>query len=184
MCEIISRLKYATTATWSSLSLSSPPFHLDLLDLCASTNIMRFALALASLAFFAGINAQECTAGSCWNSPANATAHGCQTWDGGVNAWATCGFVGAVTCTTCLPCATNTTACYTSPTEAEAAGCSTWAGGVDVWATCGFDGAVRCLFVLLCSHFNVYIDYLHNLRSYCDSLDFFLCAVGLLNSFV
>ncbi|KAF8214917.1 hypothetical protein K438DRAFT_1954922 [Mycena galopus ATCC 62051] len=110
---------------------------------------MRFTLALASLALFAGASAQlglPCIEGGCWNSPANATDHGCATFDGGVDAWATCGFTGAVTCTTCLPCSTNATAggCYASPDQAEGTGCTTWAGGVDVWATCGFEGAITC----------------------------------------
>ncbi|KAJ6481873.1 hypothetical protein C8R45DRAFT_932615 [Mycena sanguinolenta] len=109
---------------------------------------MRFTLALASLVF-ASVNAQQgllCTTGSCWTSPANATDHGCQTWAGGVDAWTTCGFDGAVTCSACLSCTTNATAggCYASVDQAEGTGCTTWAGGVDVWATCGFDGAITC----------------------------------------
>ncbi|KAJ6585335.1 hypothetical protein B0H19DRAFT_1109256 [Mycena capillaripes] len=109
---------------------------------------MRFTLTLASssLALLAGVNAQTCTSGSCWTSPANATDHGCNTWAGGVDAWSTCGFEGAVTCTTCLPCSTDATAggCYASPNQATGAGCTTWNGGVDAWATCGFEGAVTC----------------------------------------
>ncbi|KAF9039546.1 hypothetical protein BDZ89DRAFT_1129423 [Hymenopellis radicata] len=97
--------------------------------------IMRFTLALASLAFVASANAQLallCTAGSCWNSPDNATDHGCQTWAGGDGGSNTCTFP-EVTCTACLPCSTNATAggCYTSPDQAEGTGCTSWAGGVD-----------------------------------------------------
>jgi hypothetical protein len=55
-----------------------------------------FRLALITLTLLSGANALECTAGSCWNTPANATANGCEFWDGGVDAWATCGFEGAV----------------------------------------------------------------------------------------
>ncbi|KAF9017514.1 hypothetical protein BDZ89DRAFT_377584 [Hymenopellis radicata] len=109
---------------------------------------MRFTLALASLAFVASANAQLallCTAGSCWNSPDNATDHGCQTWAGGDGGSNTCTFP-EVTCTACLPCSTNATAggCYTSPDQAEGTGCTSWAGGVDAWETCGFEGAITC----------------------------------------
>ncbi|KAJ7771115.1 hypothetical protein DFH07DRAFT_241848 [Mycena maculata] len=99
--------------------------------------------ALVSLALFVGANAQSlCTSGTCYNSPANATDLGCEFWDGGVNAWATCGFEGAVTCTTCFACSVG--GCYASPDQATSAGCAAWAGGVDAWTTCGFEGAVTC----------------------------------------
>ncbi|KAJ6530046.1 hypothetical protein DFH09DRAFT_1327008 [Mycena vulgaris] len=106
--------------------------------------MLRLTLTLASLALFAGANAQAllCTKGSCWNSPTNATDHGCQFFAGGVDAWATCGFEGAVICTTCLTCSAG--GCYTSPTQATGTGCVAWAGGVDAWATCGFEGAITC----------------------------------------
>ncbi|KAK7048649.1 hypothetical protein R3P38DRAFT_2870656 [Favolaschia claudopus] len=111
---------------------------------------MRFTVALASLAFFMGVNAQttQCTPGSCWSGgPSNATNHGCAVWDGGVNANEKCGFEGAITCTTCLPCSTDPAngGCYTSPTQAEGTGCTQWGGGVGPWETCGFTGAVLCL---------------------------------------
>ncbi|CAK5283887.1 unnamed protein product [Mycena citricolor] len=102
----------------------------------------RFSAAVIALTLAGVATAQVCSSGSCWTSPSNATDHGCQTWAGGVDAWATCGFEGAVTCTTCLPC--NTEHCYTSPSQATGAGCTAWAGGVDVWQTCGFDGAITC----------------------------------------
>ncbi|KAJ7639354.1 hypothetical protein FB45DRAFT_425280 [Roridomyces roridus] len=103
-----------------------------------------------TLALFARAQSSTplCTSGECYTSPANATSSGCQVWAGGVTAWDTCSFEGAVTCTTCLSCVENGSAaaggCYTSPAQAVGAGCSSWAGGVDVWQTCGFDGAV-CL---------------------------------------
>ncbi|KAJ7367317.1 hypothetical protein DFH08DRAFT_837130 [Mycena albidolilacea] len=118
---------------------------------------MRFTTTLASLALFVGatVHAQTgttpviCTTGSCWTSPDNATDHGCTNqWAGGVDAWATCGFEGAIICNACLACSTNATAarpgCYTSPTQAEGTGCVSWAGGVDAWNTCGFEGAITC----------------------------------------
>ncbi|KAJ7747994.1 ribonuclease H-like domain-containing protein [Mycena olivaceomarginata] len=93
-----------------------------------------------------------CTTGSCWTSPDNATDHGCTNqWAGGVDAWATCGFEGAIICNACLACSTNATAagpgCYTSPTQAEGTGCVSWAGGVDAWNTCGFEGAAAHVFI-------------------------------------
>ncbi|KAJ7160051.1 hypothetical protein C8R46DRAFT_1223553 [Mycena filopes] len=114
---------------------------------------MRFTLTSASLALVAVANALPstlipradpllCSAGSCWDSPANATDHGCAQWAGGVDAWATCGFTGAVTCTTCSPCVQG--GCYTSPNQADGTGCTQWDGGVDAWATCGFTGAITC----------------------------------------
>ncbi|KAJ7076711.1 hypothetical protein C8R44DRAFT_993012 [Mycena epipterygia] len=104
---------------------------------------MRFTFTstLAALTLVAGANAL-CTDGSCWTSPANATDNGCLVWAGGVDAWATCGFEGAVTCTTCDTCQAGQ--CYTSPTAATGSGCAVWAGGVDVWAACGFEGAISC----------------------------------------
>ncbi|KAJ7694622.1 hypothetical protein B0H17DRAFT_1199145 [Mycena rosella] len=103
---------------------------------------------LATLALFTDANAAPtdtpllCVPGGCWNSPANATDNGCQFFDGGVDAWATCGFTGAVICTTCLSC--STTACYTSPTQATGSGCKAWEDGVDATAICSFDGAIIC----------------------------------------
>ncbi|KAJ7464406.1 hypothetical protein FB451DRAFT_1263433 [Mycena latifolia] len=102
-------------------------------------------LTVAAVALFAGANAQDhlpCVEGGCWNSPANATDHGCATWDGGVNAWATCGFEGAVTCTTCLPCVDG--GCYSSPNQLFGTGCAAFEGGVGAWDTCGFEGALIC----------------------------------------
>ncbi|KAJ7022726.1 hypothetical protein C8F04DRAFT_1272311 [Mycena alexandri] len=91
---------------------------------------MRFILTFASLALVANALPSTliarttpllCVAGGCWNSPSNATGHGCAQWDGGVNAQATCGFAGAVTCTTCAPCVQG--GCYTSPDQADGTGC-------------------------------------------------------------
>ncbi|KAJ7437085.1 hypothetical protein B0H11DRAFT_633038 [Mycena galericulata] len=111
--------------------------------------MFRFAaFTFASLALFAGANAQTvCASGQCYVSPSNATALGCEVWAGGVDAWATCGFEGAVTCTSCFPCVTDGKAggCYTSPNQATGAGCIQWAGGVGADATCGFDGAITCI---------------------------------------
>ncbi|KAH8825135.1 hypothetical protein DL96DRAFT_1612044 [Flagelloscypha sp. PMI_526] len=90
-----------------------------------------FVVALASFSFFSVATAQggACSAGSCWeNGPSNATDHGCQTWEGGVDAWQTCGFE----------------ACYTSPNQATGAGCNAWHGGTDAWEQCGFEGAITC----------------------------------------
>lgn len=65
---------------------------------------MRSTYTLLSLAFVMFANAQQYTNGSiicgvntCWeNGPDNATDHGCTVWAGGVDAWAECGYVGAV----------------------------------------------------------------------------------------
>ncbi|KAJ7913511.1 hypothetical protein B0H13DRAFT_2004624 [Mycena leptocephala] len=112
---------------------------------------MRFTLTLASLALLVGVSAQThllCTEGGCWNSPANATDHGCSNWAGGVDADATCGFDDAVTCTTCLPCIAhgNSTVggCYTSPDQLFGTGCTAFNGGTGAWADCGFEGALTC----------------------------------------
>lgn len=59
--------------------------------------MFRLAFTLASLALFGVADAQNrCASGECYVSPANATDSGCDVWDGGVDAWATCGFEGAV----------------------------------------------------------------------------------------
>ncbi|KAE9407027.1 hypothetical protein BT96DRAFT_914916 [Gymnopus androsaceus JB14] len=111
---------------------------------------MRFTYALLSLALVTFANAQAATNGSttcavntCWeNGPDNATDHGCAVWAGGVGAWATCGYVGAILCDSCEACTVG--GCYTDPTTAIGTGCTDYEGGVNATAICGFDGAIIC----------------------------------------